>query len=393
MLRGARWAASVFLLYGIILGTWTSRIPAIKAHLQLSDARLSFGLLSFAGGAIVGMQVAGWLVDRLGARAVLMPAVFLDAAALVAPAYANSLWLLVVALLVFGVLHGTLNVAMNVNAVQVQQALGRPIISSCHAIYSIGGFVGAATGGLFAYEAAGARATFVSVGVVVAVAAVAVTRSMPMAPAGAAPAGAALREAGGPARVSGVAFLGVLAFCCLVGEGAAADWSAVYLRDSLGTSAGYAASAYACFAVMMTAGRLVGDRLVLRYGAADVARAGGTLAAVGLALCLLVSAPVAGVVGFGCLGAGLSSIAPQVFAAAGNRNPGHAGAAIGRVAGLGFIGFVVGPVVIGAVASLVGLAWALVLPAVLAGFVALSAGALRASAISVPEYPETTRQE
>ena len=377
-----RAVAAMFLLYGVILGTWTSRIPAIKASLHLDDARLSYGLLCFAAGAIVGMQVSGWLVDRFGARAVMVPAVLLDSAALVSPSYASRLVLLALALLGFGLAHGVLNVAMNVHAVELQRALGRPIISTCHAVYSIGGFVGAATGGLFAYETFGARATFGTVAVVVAVAALLL---VPWLGAHAAP---AIETAAGP-PVSGIAFLGVLAFCCLVGEGAAADWSSVYLRNHLGTGAGYAAGAYACFAVMMTGGRLLGDRIVLRYGARRVAEVGGALACVGLAGCLAVSRPWAGIVGFGCLGAGLSCIAPQVFAAAGNRNPQRAGQAIGRVAGLGFLGFVVGPVVIGAVAQGTGLGWALLVPALLAGFVALSAGALQ----SVPVCPETTPQK
>jgi fucose permease len=174
-----------------------------------------------------------------------------------------------------------------------------------------------------------------------------------------------------------VFFLGVLVFCCLVGEGAAADWSAVYLRDTLGSTAGFAAAAYAAFAIMMTVGRLAGDRLAMALGPVRLVRVCGALAAVGLAVGLLIDHPVAGVVGFGCLGAGLSCIAPQVFSAAGNRDPARAGQAIARVASMGFLGFVVGPLVIGAAAEVVGLAWALLLPAVLAVFVAAAAPALR----------------
>jgi MFS family permease len=360
----------MFLLYGVILGTWTSRIPAIKATLQLDDSRLSYGLLCFAAGAIIGMQGSGWLVDRFGARSVMVPAVLLDAAALVTPAYATRLVLLALALLGFGLAHGVLNVAMNVHAVELQRAMGRPIISSCHAVYSVGGFVGAATGGLFAYGALGARATFATVAVLVVAAALSLVPWLGNHP------GVTPAEAVSGPPVTGIAFLGLLGFCCLVGEGAAADWSSVYLRNGLGTSAGYAAAAYACFAVMMTLGRLLGDRIVLRYGARRVAKVGGALACLGLAGCLGVSQPWAGIAGFGCLGAGLSCIAPQVFAAAGNRNPGRAGQAIGRVAGLAFLGFVAGPVVIGGIAQVTGLGWALLVPAVLAGFVAVSADAL-----------------
>jgi MFS family permease len=179
------------------------------------------------------------------------------------------------------------------------------------------------------------------------------------------------------ARLPGITFLGVLAFCCLVGEGAAADWSSVYLRDTLDSSPGFAAAAYAAFAAMMTAGRLAGDRLAARLGPVRLVRVCAALAAVGLGVALLIGHPIAGVVGFGCLGAGLSCIAPLVFSAAGNRNPGRAGAAIARVASLGYVGFLTGPIIIGIAAQAVGLGWALFIPAVLALFVAVTAQALR----------------
>jgi fucose permease len=266
---------------------------------------------------------------------------------------------------------------MNVNAVEVQRAMGRPIISSCHAAYSAGGFLGAGIGGLFAFAGAGAGATFLSVAVLaVLVAAWAAAWALP---ADLAPPPEAGRPGGG-AALSSVLFLGVLVFCCLVGEGAAADWSAVYLRDSLGSAAGFAAAAYAAFSIAMMGGRLLGDRLTARLGPVRLVRGCGVLAACGLAAALLVGRPLAGVAGFACLGAGLSCIAPQVFAAAGSRDPARAGQAIGRVAGMGFLGFVAGPVLIGGAAQAFGLPRALLIPAVLALFVAASAAALRPGA-------------
>ena len=395
MLRRARAAVTVlFLLYGVILGAWTSRIPAVKHRLGLSDSALSIGLLAFAAGAIIGMQVSGRLVDRFGSRTVMVPAVLLDALMLVTPSLAGSralpgagsagvagsLAVLAGCLVAFGAVHGTLNVAMNVNAVEVQAAYGRPIISSCHAVYSVGGFLGAGIGGLFAGAGLGAGTTFAAVAAaVLVVAAVDRFAVLPRA----AVAGPAVEPAdGGPAaRVGllapGVLLLGLLVFCCLVGEGAAADWSTVYLRDNLGAAEGAATLGYAAFSVMMVAGRLVGDRLSSRFGPVALVRGCGVLAAAGLAAGLLVDAPAAGIIGFGCLGAGLSCIAPQVFSAAGSRDPAVAGQAIARVAGLGFLGFVVGPVVIGLGARLVGLPHALLIPAVLALFVALCATAIR----------------
>jgi predicted MFS family arabinose efflux permease len=371
-LRRARVAASLlFLLYGTILGTWTARIPAIKHALQLTDGQLSIALLAFAAGAITGMQAIGRLVDRYGSTRLMTPAAIVDGALLVLPAYAGSLAALGASLFLFGAVHGTLNIAMNANAVQVQHAWQRPIMSSFHAVYSVGGFLGAAVGGLFAHAGIGPAATFGTVAAAaVALAAWSARWALPYRPE---PASRPPRAATSP----GVTFLGVLAFCCLVGEGAAADWSSVYLRDSLGSSAGFAAAAYAAFSIAMMAGRLVGDRLTLRVGPVRLVRGCGVLAATGLGVALLIGHPVAGVVGFGCLGAGLSCIAPQVFSAAGSRDPALAGQAIARVASLGFIGFLVGPVVIGGAAELVDLPAALAIPVVLALFVAATATALQ----------------
>jgi predicted MFS family arabinose efflux permease len=371
--RGRIATALLFLTYGIILGAWTARIPAIKQGLGLNDGQLSIGLLGFAAGAITGMQVTGRLVDRFGGARVMLATALLDSLLLILPAYAPTLVTLVASLFTFGAVHGTLNIAMNTNAVEVEQAWGRPIMSSFHAVYSIGGFLGAAVGGLFAHVDVGPEVTFLAVAGI-AITLLAGAARWVFSPGTAASPRTADRSR--PAALPGVVFLGVLAFCCLVGEGAAADWASVYLRDTLGSSAGFAAAGYAAFAIMMTAGRLVGDRLAASLGPVRLVRACGVLAAAGLGTALFVAQPVAGVIGFGCFGAGLSCIAPLIFSAAGSHNPAQAGRAIARVASLGWIGFLTGPIVIGSVAGLVGLARALVIPTVLALFVAVAARAV-----------------
>jgi MFS family permease len=413
----------LFLAYGTILGTWTSRIPAVRHGLGLSDTALSAALMAFAAGAVAGMQLAGGRVDRHGSRRVMIPVAAGDALLLIPPAFAPDLGVLMLCLFCFGTIHGTLNVAMNAYAVEVQRDAGRPIMSSFHAVYSIGGFAGAAIGGLSARGGLGPGSTFAAV---CAVALVLVGQAARLTSGGAVDAavnGAAVNGAADDVKAAadrvnaptsagehvehaehaghaghaeqvehvepvaptsprrsllpGTFFLGVLAFCCLVGEGAAADWSAVYLRDDLGATAGFAALAYAAFSIAMTAGRLVGDRLTAALGPVRLVRGCGLVACVGLGAGLLVDRPIAGVIGFGLLGAGVSCIAPQVFSAAGVRNPHRAGQAIARVASVGFLGFVVGPVVIGALAGLVGLPWALAVPVVLVLFVAATATALR----------------
>ncbi|WP_329430163.1 MFS transporter [Streptosporangium sp. NBC_01495] len=374
LLRGRVAVYLLFLLSGMSIGTWTARIPSIKQGLGLSEGELSVGLLGIAAGAIAGMQVVGRLVDRYGSVKVMLPMAFAQSLVLVLPAFMPNLAGLAVALFAFGAVHGTLDVAMNANAVEIEQATGRPIMSSFHAVFSIGGFLGAATGGLLAQAALSPGATFTAVAVaIVALALWAARWALPLtahAPAGTKPA------AGGGG--GGVLLLGVLAFCCMIGEGAAADWSSVYLSESLNSSDGFAAAAYAAFSIMMTAGRLAGDRLATLLGPVNLVRACGALAASGLGLGLLADHQIAAVIGFGCFGAGLSCIVPQVFSAAGRRDPAQAGKALARVASLGYVGFLSGPVLIGGAAEVIGLPRALAIPALLALFVALAARALKA---------------
>ncbi|QLD25251.1 MFS transporter [Micromonospora carbonacea] len=379
-IRRGRIATSLaFLLFGTALGVWTARIPAVKEKLGLSDGRLSVALLAFAAGCIVGMALLGRLTDRFGSTRVFIPSAILEGALLVLPGYSDTLVVLSVTLFLFGATHGTLNIAMNANALEVQRAWGKPIMSSFHAIYSIGGFLGAIVGSFFARSGASVGVTFLTVGAGVLVLAVwAALWVLPAAGAPEAAAGSPTAEQGPSRRSLLLVFFGVLVLCTLVGEGAAADWSAVYLRDNLETSPGFAAYGFAAFSIMMTVGRLFGDRLVRALGPVTLVRFSGVLAACGLGAALLVHHPVAGVVGFGLLGAGLSCIAPQVYSAAGNQDPSRAGRALSTVVSIGYLGFLFGPILIGAAATVVGLPSALWIPVVLAVFVAAGATAMRA---------------
>lgn len=393
LLRARVAVYGLFFLAGMAMGTWTARIPAIKAGLRLSNGELSIGLLGIAVGAITGTQLVGRLVDRYGSRRVAVPMAVVSGVALVAPAYAVNLATLTLALFTFGGVLGTLDVAMNANAVVVERVYGKPLMSSFHAVFSVGGFAGAAAGGLFAQYGLSPQITFAALGaVILAIALLCARWTVRDEPSHSGPtaetSGERLRR---PRIGSGVLLLGVLAFCCMIGEGAAADWSSVYLRDNLGSSPGLAAAAYAAFSITMTAGRLAGDRLAARLGPVALVRGCGVLAGTGLGVSLLLDDPMAGVTGFGLFGAGLSCIIPQVFSAAGHRDPAQAGRALATVASLGYTGFLTGPVIIGALAELITLPHALLAPAVLALFVAVAASSLRSPSPGRPL--DTTRAQ
>jgi MFS family permease len=355
-----------------------------------------------SAGTVLVMLVAGRLVDRFDSARVTRPAAVATALALVGPGFAPDLPLLAIALFGYGAAGGLLDVAMNAQAVRIERAYGRPIMSSLHALYSLGALGGAVVGGLFARGGVSAPVTFVVTAVPLAVLAVVCGRwLLPSSDQAATQGGSRLARpeeepvtnpaapaaAAKPARVSSgssgvVLLLGLLAACAVLGEGSAGDWSGVYLRDDLGASAGLAAAGFAAFSITMTAGRLTGDRLAARFGPVRLVRGCGLLAAGGLVVALLSGQPIGAIAGFGLLGAGLSCIVPQVFTAVGAVDPDRAGRNLARVSGLTYLGLLGGPAAIGAVGSLVGLPWALGIPAALAVVVALSAGVLHVSARS-----------
>lgn len=355
VLRRARLAVvTIFFLNGFGFASWVVRIPAVQGRLGLGEGTLGLVLLSIAVGALSAMSVTGWLSARFGSRPVVGATAGLFFLALVLPPLAPGLWALAAALFLLGAGNGSLDVSMNSQAVAVEKEYRRPIMTSFHAAFSFGGLAGSAAGGILAFLGVGVAAHLTAVAFLMLVALIPAYRAL--LPASADVAG------GGPAFARptwALAGLGVIAFCVLLGEGAMADWSAVYLEGTLGTGAGFAAAGYAAFSLMMGIGRLVGDRLTGRFGASRVVRAAAALAAVGLGVSLLVGQPLVSLAGFGAAGAGFSVVFPAVLSAAGRTGDMPAGPAIAAVSTVGYFGFLVGPPVIGLAAEVVGLGGAL----------------------------------
>jgi MFS family permease len=388
------------LAYFFILGTatvaWSARLPAIKAALHLSDGRLGLALFAVPAGSVVTLAVSGRIADRFGPGRVIRAGGLACPLALVPIGAAGDLGWLMTALACYGAMAGLLDVAMNACGAQLEVGYGRPILSSLHAGYSIAGLAGAGIGALSAGLGIGVLPTLAATAAVLIVAGlVAGPRVVipPPVPHSASPGGHSdPRGHPGPRRPGIARFfsrfppwvlilsLGLLALCGQVGEGSASDWSAVYLHVDLHSSAAYAAAGLAAFSVMMAAGRVAGDRLAGRFGPVRLVRASGLLAGLGLAAGLLIGTPAAAVAGFALLGAGLAGIFPQIVSAAVRLDPARAGRTIGRIAAVAYSGLLTGPVVIGAIASGVGLRDALLLPAALSVLVAVLAGTLNAGA-------------
>ncbi|WP_369387496.1 MFS transporter [Streptomyces sp. CG1] len=382
-LRAARVATFVyFILCGTTMGTWVVHIPAIEERVGISHATLG-GLLVLLGvGAFIGMQVAGHLTDRLGARTVVPATGVLCSAALALPGLPRGPWTLAVALLAFGFCNGCLDVSMNAHAVHVEKAYGRPVMSAFHATFSVGGvlasLVGAATASAGLSPAAGMAAVG-ALGIVIAL--VSAGALLPAAPSAADTDSVEEAEqapAAGRRRTSGrIWLLAALALMVMLCEGAANDWSALHLKDILGAPASTATFAYGTFAATMTIGRLLADRLVAQFGPMALLRHGAAAAAVGITIVALSPWMWAAFAGWALFGLGLSGCVPQLFSTAGHADPSAAGANVSRVAGLGYVGMLAGPAVIGWLTHLVALNHAFVLLTLLCAITAVAAGILR----------------
>ena len=369
-----------FFVLGAATATWAARLPAIKAALHLSDARLGLVLFAVPAGSVLTLPASGRIADRFGAARVTRIAGAVTPAALIpiglGPA-TGRLAVLVAALACYGAVAGLLDVSMNACGATLEMAYGRPILSSLHAGYSIAGLAGAGIGGLSAWLGLGLLPTFAATAVVLIAGGLLAGPRMvipPAPPRAESPQDAPRRS---PGQISVVIWiLGLLALCGQVGEGSAGDWSAVYLHADLGTSAGLAVAGLAAFSVTMAAGRMAGDRLAARFGPVRLVRVSGLVAGLGLAAGLLIGTPAAAVAGFALLGAGLAGIFPQIVSSAVRLDPSRAGRNIGRIAAVAYSGLLGGPVVIGAAASGVGLRDALFIPAALAVLVAAAANLL-----------------
>ena len=370
--RVATWAERsstfvVFLALGIGIGAWAAALPGIKAGLSLSDRDLSFALLAVSIGSVIATLAAGAWAPRIGTgRATSVSAVAL-AATLALPPLAQNLGQVIGFSFLFGLANGFTDVSVNGHASEVERRWGRTIMSSFHGAFSLGGLVGATLGGLLVSAGFTPQG---QLGVSAVVAGLLVA--------------GALRGLGegsqSEAHESGLAWpvraawgLCAISLFCLMVEGAIADWSAVYLATIVKTTEAAAASGYAAFSITMTIGRLFGDQVVRFVGAKPVIILGGAIAAFGLALGVALPAFLPATVGFALVGLGLSNIAPTVFSAAGRfgRTP---AAGMAMVASLGYVGFISGPPLIGAIASLtdlrvaVGFLVAVTLGVVVSGF-------------------------
>lgn len=371
-IRRAFWSVvASFLVHGLVVSTWVSRIASIKSSLALSDGTLGLALLGTAIGSVTAIPICGWLVNRYGTKRTAMWSGIGFSAALALPALAFDGASLFAMLLFYGAMAGANDVAINAQAVTTEKLIGAPVISRFHGMFSLGGILGASAGGYVAVRGATTSLHLAAASGVILVLSWWMSRlTIDSHEPRASSQRLALK------RIPMALFaLSAIGFCIFLSEGAIADWTAVYLKQVLQAGDGVAAAGYAVFSTAMAIFRFAGDAITMRIGPAWTVRGGGIVAGIGMAIVVFASSPCHALAGFALAGAGFSSIVPVAFAAGGRIPSVSSGVGVATVSGLGYLGFLVGPPAIGFVSEITSLRASLFLLVVLSAVAASLAGA------------------
>ncbi|MBV7673704.1 MFS transporter [Streptomyces halstedii] len=372
-IRRARYAvAAVFTVHGAVTGSFATRVPWIQDHTSVSAGQLGLALAFPAIGASLAMPLAGRVSHRFGSRTALRGLLVLWTLSLILPALSPNLPTLCAALFVYGASAGMSDVAMNALGVDVEDRLGKSIMSGLHGMWSVGALLGSVGGTVAAHLDTDARLHHTVVALVLTALGLAACRGV-----------LDLRsrpDEEPPPRFTlppkSALVIGAVGFCAVFAEGASMDWSAVYLRDVMGGSAGLAAASTTAFALTMAIARIAGDRVVDRFGAVRTVRGSGVLATAGGLLVVLAPNTALALCGFGLLGLGVAVVVPLAFAAAGHSgdNPSRA---IAGVATITYTSGLIAPSAIGSLAEATSLLVSFGLVTVLAFGLVVGAGVLR----------------
>jgi predicted MFS family arabinose efflux permease len=379
-LRAAHAALAVaFIAFGAIDGTWTARLPAVKQHLHLDSGELGIAIFCVSLTATAMLTVAGWLASRRGSRGPILLGLVIAAGGLTAAAFASSLGPLVLASCVLGAGIGITDVGANAHGVAVEQRLGRPVLSALHGAWSFGLLAGSAIAAAVAAAGIGYRVHFpaVSIGVVL-LGLLLWPRLLPGAE------DVATDSAHFALPRGALALPAVLTFACMFVESATMNWSAVFLAGPAGASAAVAAGGVVAFSIAMLVARLAGDPLTERWGVPGLARRGGTLVVIGMALALGTRSAVPALAGFALVGAGCAALVPALFRVAASVPGVSSGAGIAAVATAGYTGGVVNGPTIGFLARGVGLTWAMSVIGAAGAVIALLGPRLAATSAEPP---------
>lgn len=347
-----RIAVSVFFFcQGICFASWASRIPDLKTSLHLSEAALGSILLGLPIGQILTMPFSGRAVTRFGSKAVLRIAAICYAIALTNIGLATKPWHLALCLFIFGVCGNLCNISVNTQGVNAEALYGRSIMSSFHGVWSTSGFMGAIVGWLMMKLNVSPYVHFwIVAGFVILLELYFIKFLLQTVTNKTA---ASFKNIRFPQGL--LLKLGIIGFCCLSCEGCMFDWSGVYFKQVVNANGSWVSLGYAAFMITMATGRFTGDRLAERFSRKKMVQISGVLIFCGMMLAVLLPQLITATIGFLLVGFGVSSIVPLIFSTAAKAPNIPSGIAIATVSSIGFLGFLMGPPLIGYIAQLAGL--------------------------------------
>jgi MFS family permease len=352
----ARWAVTaVFFVNGCLVSSYLARIPSIKVEHHLSESQLGIVLTLFGAAALVSMQFVGSLVARTGSRRLIRLALALLPILLAAVGQARGVVQLGIAVALMGLVHGAVDVAMNAHAVAVERLRGRPIMSGCHAAWSVSAVLASLVSAAVTRAGVDIGAQFAVVAAVLLIAGQLATRGLLPPSADQAQGETRSRWSGGWTRP--VLIFGAMGFVVMIGEAAVISWSGVLLHEARGSGLATAGLAFTAFTAFQTAGRLIGDRLTEQYGADVLFRGCALVAVIGLTVVVAVPLWPAAIAGFALMGLGGSVLLPLIFSAVGQVGGVEAATAVSRLTTFTYAGILIGPAVVGWFAAAAGLIW------------------------------------
>lgn len=371
--RRARIGVSlIFAAHGAVYGSFATRIPWLQDHRHIGPGLLGVALLAPSVGALLGMPFASRLIHRYGGRRATRVMIVSWCISGALPMLAPDVVVLFLLLMLYGLTSGMADVAMNAQAIPVEHAAGKSIMTGLHGMWSVGGLVASGGGALAAHANLDARIHLAIVAAVLVVLALIGSASLPDN-------FAAEDEEAPPHFVRpprAVLFIGLIAFCALFAEASTSDWCAVYLKKVIGTSAGTAATAYTAFAFTMAASRLTGDFAVRRFGATRTVRIAGIVGTVGGFLVVFAQNAGMAIGGFALIGLGVAAVFPLAFAAAGHADAQPA-RAIAGVATIAYGAGIAAPGIVGGIAAASSLHVSFAIVTALVALLAVGAGVLQ----------------
>jgi MFS family permease len=372
-----RVAVSVaFASNGIAAGSFMVRIPDFKEKLDITNSQFGLALFILMIGVLISIKKAGSLAAKYGSRTIAVPATVGMAVAMFLVSLTDTYLLFSLALFLFGFTLATQDISMNAHAIAVEHRYKARFMSTFHAIFSIGGLVGALLAGVLAQFEVSLIAHSIAVGSVVALFALLLRNWWLPAAVDIHPIEEGKKKIKKP-RI--FLILGILGFCGQVGEGAAGDWGGILARDEFGASPFLSSMPYVVFSATMVIGRLFGDRITTKYPAGRVLSAGGLISGGGLIAGLLIGGIYGQIFGWLTLGAGLSILIPILFSESGRiAKEQYAGEiapseGVAMVSGVAYFGFMAGPPIIGFLSGVIDLRWAMLFPGILALILGVSA--------------------